>query len=54
MQRGLRPWWRLQGSAPQEEEKHPQHTFCLTQNGRETNKGGEVDNECDGEDDYNK
>ena len=26
-QRGLRPWWRLHGSAPQE-EKHPQHIFC--------------------------
>ena len=27
-QRGLRPWWRLHGSAPQEEEEHPPRIFC--------------------------
>ena len=55
-QRGLRPWWRLHGSAPREEEASPAHllSICLTQDGRETNKGGEVNNDSDGEDDYNK
>ena len=60
-QRGLRPWWRLHGSAPQEEEEeeHPPHIFCpsvslKSQDRSETNKGGEVNNECDGEDDCNK
>ena len=53
-QRGLRPWWRLHGSAPQEEE-HPPHIFGPSVSlMRETNKGGEVNNECDGEDDCNK
>ena len=29
-------------------------SICLTQDGSETNKGGEVNNDSDGEDDYNK